>query len=156
MGYIMNLRKKVGHDLVMMPGAGVFVYRDGQLLLQKRKDNGQWADHGGALEPGETLEETARREMLEETGLQAGTLELIDVFSGPDMDYIYPNGDQVTMVVAYYLCRNFTGEVKLQEEEVEALRWFPLDALPEESEIHCVSRKPLKACLKKIREEEKK
>ena len=153
MGYIMDLRKKVGHDLLLMPGAGVFIYRDGKLLLQRRRDNGLWADHGGSLEPGETVEDTARRELWEETGLRAGKLELIGIFSGPDMNYTYPNGDQVSILGIYYLCREFEGEPRPQTEEVAELRWFPLEAIP--ADFHRVVRKPLEACIRKIRQEEK-
>ena len=59
MGYILDLRRKVGHERLIMVGAGVLPYRDGKLLLQRRRDNDFWADHGGSLEPGEELEQTA-------------------------------------------------------------------------------------------------
>ncbi len=154
MGYILDLRRKVGHERLIMVGAGVLPYRDGKLLLQRRRDNGFWADHGGSLEPGEELEQTARRELKEETGLEARKLELLGVFSGPDMDYTYPNGDEVAMVSAIYLCRDFSGTLRAQAEEVAELRWFPLDQLPEN--IFPVTRRPLAACLEKLRQEESK
>lgn len=155
MSYIMELRKLVGHRRLMMPGAGVFLYRDGQLLLQRRRDNGLWADHGGAVELGESTEDAARRELFEETGLKAGALELLGVFSGPDMDYTYPNGDEVSMIAVYYLCGDFSGDIHLQQEEVAELRWFPLDKLPDEKVIHPVSRKPLRLCAERLRSEMK-
>jgi ADP-ribose pyrophosphatase YjhB (NUDIX family) len=54
------IRKKIGHDRLIAVGAGVFVYKDGKVLLQKRKDNLCWALHGGVVEMGEGVEEAAK------------------------------------------------------------------------------------------------
>ena len=62
LGYIMNLRKVVGHRPLIMPGAGVFIINDkGEFLLEKRRDNGLWDFPAGAMELGESFEECARR-----------------------------------------------------------------------------------------------
>ena len=143
MGYIMDLRKVVGHRKLLMPGAGVFPIREGKVLLQRRKDNSLWADHGGAVELSEKVEDAARREMQEETGLVPGEMEFLGIYSGPEMDYTYPNGDQVSIIGMYFVCADFTGTVKLQAEEVTELKWFPLDGLPAADEISPVSRQPL-------------
>ena len=69
MGYIIDLRKLVGHRPLLMPAGCVLIVNDKkQLLLQKRADNGYWAYPGGAMELGESFEECAIREALEETG----------------------------------------------------------------------------------------
>jgi len=57
-------------------GVGVLVVRDGRVLLGERLGShgaGTWAPPGGHLEPGETVEQCARRELFEETGLVART-----------------------------------------------------------------------------------
>lgn len=143
--YISVVRAKIGHDRLLLVGAGVFIHQDGKLLLQRRKDDDTWADHGGCLEIGETLEDTARRETMEETGLTVGKLELIGVFSGPDRMHTYPNGDEAFMVGVYYLCEDFTGTPLSQTDETTDLRWFPVGALP--SNIMPLAREPLKRCL---------
>ena len=71
MNYINELRKVIGHDLIMGVGCGVLIEDDkGRLLLQKRSDTGEWCIPGGALEPVETYEEAAKREVYEEVGLR--------------------------------------------------------------------------------------
>lgn len=62
--------KKIGHELLIYLGAGVIVYSD-ENPLTKRKDNGTWALHAGGIEVGEELEETARRELFEESGTKS-------------------------------------------------------------------------------------
>ena len=43
LGYILNLRKVVGHRALILPGAGVFVVNDkNEILIEKRADNGLW------------------------------------------------------------------------------------------------------------------
>ena len=71
------------------------------------------------------------RELFEETGLIADEMEFFMVNSGPEVHYIYPNGDEVYNVEIIYLCRKYHGEIKKQEEEVEELRFFALDDIPE-------------------------
>lgn len=131
-GYIEELRKLIGHRAIMMPCAGVILYDDEKgVLLQKRKDAEQWAFHGGAIELGETVEEAARRELFEETGLIARKLTHFGVLSGKDEYHVYPNGDETYSIVNVFTCKDFTGKFKLETEEVLELRWFAFDQLPD-------------------------
>ncbi len=147
--YIESIRQYIGHNPLLIIGSGVFIHQNGKLLLQRRRDDGTWADHGGSLELGETLEDTARREVLEETGLTLHKLDLLGVFSGPDRMHTYPNGDQCYVIGVYYLCEDFSGTLAPQVEEVSDLQWFALDALPDN--IMHLAREPLAACLQALR-----
>ena len=134
MGYIMDLRAYVGHRPLIQVGASVIVEDEqGRILLQLRTDNRQWSfSAAGSMEPGEAPEETVRRELLEETGLTAHTLEQYGVYAGPEEYHVYPNGDEVYNVEFAYTCRDWSGTLECQAGEVEDLRFFPLDGLPPE------------------------
>lgn len=80
---------------------------------------------------GETFEETAKRELKEETGLVAEELKMIDVLSGKETFRTYPNGDQLYDITAIYEVTKFSGELKEDGVETKELRWFSLDKLPE-------------------------
>lgn len=133
MGYIMDLRAYVGHRPLIQVGSCV-ILEDGQgrILLQRRTDDGLWSFSGaGSMEPGESAEDAARRELLEETGLTARTLELCGVFTGPREHHVYPNGDEVYNVEFVYVCRDWFGTLGRQADEVEELRFFHPDELPD-------------------------
>ena len=131
MDYISDLRQYVGHRPLLMVGAAVLIVdSEERLLLMKRSDSGCWGHPGGAMELGEVVEMAARREVREETGLELGELTLFGVFSGPDLFYRYPNGDEVYIVTIVYLAREPRGEVRLNDEHTE-WGWFALASLPE-------------------------
>jgi mutator protein MutT len=131
MGYIEELRQLIGSRPVIMVGAGVIILDEhNRILLTQRADNGAWSIPGGSMEPGETLEEVARRETEEEVGLRVGEMDFFGVFSGPDLYYEYPNGDQVYNVTVVYTSRQISGRLKIDEESIQA-KYFPLDELPE-------------------------
>lgn len=130
--YIMDLRKTVGHRPLLQVGASVIVEdAEGRILLQLRSDNHRWGYAGGSVELDERVEDAARRELFEETGLTAHRLELFGVFSGPELHHRYPNGDEVSNVDIVYLCTSYSGSLRPQQGEVEDLRFFPAEALPE-------------------------
>ena len=131
MGYIMNLRKYVGHEPLIGLGATTLVFNDkNELLLNLRSDTNTWGIPGGSMELHETIEETAVRELKEEAGISADKLELVAVLSGDEYYFEYPNGDKMCTVIVLFKVLNYTGEIKVSDNESKQLKFFSLDALP--------------------------
>ena len=132
MDYILQLREYIGHRPILMVGAAILVLDEqNRLLMMKRSDSGCWGLPGGATEPGEVVEDAAKRETLEETSIKIGEMSLFGVFSGPELYYKYPNGDEVYNVTIIYVSCDWHGEVKLNDEHTE-WRWFASSEIPED------------------------
>jgi 8-oxo-dGTP pyrophosphatase MutT (NUDIX family) len=131
MDYIQELRSKVGHHPIVLVGATILILdENNHLLMQKRTDNGQWGIPGGYTEPNEKIEETIRRETLEETGINLGKIKLVNVYSGPELFYKYPNGDQVHNVSVVYITNDYKKIGKITDNEGVEIIFFPLNELP--------------------------
>jgi ADP-ribose pyrophosphatase YjhB (NUDIX family) len=132
MDYIQHLRSMVGHEKVIMVVAGAMVFdTENRLLLQLRTDSESWGLPGGFMDLNESVQETARREVLEETGLVLKEMSLFGIYSGPDKEKTFDNGDQVSAVQILFRCHDFEGELRGSEESFETA-FFSLDALPDQ------------------------
>ncbi|EMY32434.1 mut-like protein [Arthrobacter crystallopoietes BAB-32] len=133
--FILELRKKIGHDLLWLPGATAVVL-DGQdrVLLGRRADNGIWTLITGILEPGEQPAEAVVREIFEETAVVAEVEHLAEVYAGGPMEFV--NGDQAQFLTLNFRCRYVSGEARVNDDESSEVGWFPLDGLPELPPYH--------------------
>src|SRR5271167_4400528 len=93
------------------------------LLVQRANEPfaGAWALPGGFVERGEQVREAAPRELAEETGLEAGALELLGVYDTPGRD---PRGWTVSVV---FLARAATAAAVKGADDARDARWFPAD-----------------------------
>ena len=123
----------VGMPGSVIPSAAAVIFNAaGELLLQKRADNGFWGLPGGRTDPGENISTTCAREVREETGLLVRVGRLIGVYSDPTMFNIgvYKDGNIVQYVNCLFACEITGGALQLSDESTD-IGFFPLGALPE-------------------------
>jgi 8-oxo-dGTP pyrophosphatase MutT (NUDIX family) len=83
-------------------GVSALIERDDAILLERRRDNGQWGLIGGGVEIDESLDQALRREVLEETGLTVASYTFFGTFSDPSRIGRFSNGNVVRFVVIVY------------------------------------------------------
>jgi 8-oxo-dGTP pyrophosphatase MutT (NUDIX family) len=132
MEYLTELRRAVGTRPLIVVGACVLI-RDGEgrVLLHRRRDSGTWDVIGGSMEPEETFEQTARREVREEIGVELGDLEQLHTYAGPDFFHVYPDGNQTYHVGVAFQTHAVFGTLRPDSREVIEVGYFALDALPD-------------------------
>ncbi len=114
-----------------VPAVAALVFRDGSVLLVKRRDEpnrGRWSPPGGSLEVGETVEEGAARETLEETGVRVRPVRVVGV-----RDFLDRDGDgQVRWhyILMNVLCDYISGE-PYPASDADNARFIPLKELAE-------------------------
>lgn len=130
--YIANIRAKIGHDLLLLPGVtAVVINAHGEILLQLRRDTQTWAPPSGGVEPGETVADTAIREVYEETGISVVPERVVAVLSGRDYVVTYPNSDQMATVTTVFRCRPREANApRVNDDESLDIRFFPAEDLP--------------------------
>jgi len=129
--HIKRLRELVGHQLLVLPSAGVLPRDDaGRILLVRLIDTGQWAVIGGAIEPDESPQQAAVREAEEEAGVRVALGAILGVTGGPEFRLTYPNGDQTSYVSTIFDATVIDGSPVPDGDETSDVQWWDRDRLP--------------------------
>ncbi len=129
---------------------GAVIYRnteEGIRYLVIRQVQGHWCFPKGHIEKGETEEETAEREILEETGMS------VSFVNGFRYVLSYSPQENVMKDVVYFLAEYLSGEGKAQEEEVSTFAW--MDEAQTASTLTYENDRQLFAAARKFMQEEK-
>jgi ADP-ribose pyrophosphatase YjhB (NUDIX family) len=104
----------------------------GRILLQRRRDSGNWALPGGAMESDESLTGSLIREVKEETGYDIEVTGLVGTYTDPRHIIAYSDGEVRRQFNICYTARIVAGELQISEESTDIRFVEPedLDQLP--------------------------
>ena len=99
---------------------GIVFNSQGQVLLTKHSQNKHWSFPKGLIDPGQTSEEAALREVREEGGVEAEILGRVGYSK-----YVYTlGGEKIFKVVTYFLMKYVSGDIKDHDWEVSDIGWY--------------------------------
>ncbi len=113
-------------------GVGLIIHDDaGRIVLELRKDCGEWGLPGGKIDPGESASAAALRETLEETGLLVELEYILGVYSDPaERTVLYEGRDLAHLIDVIFVARVTGGELRDSEESL-SVKFFEPDHLPD-------------------------
>ncbi len=113
--------ERIGKEGKIRLGCSAVIFDAGRekVLLTRRSDNGLWCLPGGAVDPGESVEEACVREVWEETRLRARVLRMVGVYSDPNRLVVYKDGNKVQTVALHFEAEVLGGEPGLSNETTD-------------------------------------
>jgi 8-oxo-dGTP pyrophosphatase MutT (NUDIX family) len=127
----------------LVPAAGVLACdEDGRVLLQRRRDTGQWAIPMGKQELGETVAQCAIRETAEETGITVEVTGILGIYSDPGHIVAYTDGEVRQEYEVILLGRPVSGRPEANDEASD-VGWFTVAEL-DSLDIHSTQWRQLR------------
>lgn len=132
-----DVRALVGTSRMLTVGVGGIVRNAlGHVLLTKRADSGLWGLPAGVMELGETPAGTVVREAKEELEIDVNPTRLLGVFSGPQYQLKYPDGNEVQVTSVLFECEWVGGSMRPDGVEALDAAFFAATALPPMFWVH--------------------
>lgn len=143
--FVLELRRGIGHAPLWLMGATAVVVREGQVLLGRRADNHALTPITGIIDPREEPADAAAREALEEAGVVITVDRLAWIHVIPRITY--DNGDQTDYLDLTFRCNWLSGDPRPVDGEMTDLRWFPVDALDDLTDLDADMRERIRRAL---------
>jgi 8-oxo-dGTP pyrophosphatase MutT (NUDIX family) len=135
--YVGRLRKAVGNEKLITPGARAVIFNQKrQVLLIRRNDNGEWVMPAGSLELGESIYDCLKREVREEAGLEVVSAHPIALYTDPRYNFTTVFGGEHQMFTVVFLVDEWSGEFQKETDETLDAYFFDLDNLPPISTLY--------------------
>jgi len=128
--HLQRIRKKVGHDLLVLPSVAVAVLDEsGRLLVGRHAQKNLWVPPGGIVEAGEIPADAAVRETWEEMGVLVELSAILGVYGGKDLVIEYANGDRTSYVNVLFSGHIIGGQLREDGEEILDVRYVTQEEL---------------------------
>jgi ADP-ribose pyrophosphatase YjhB (NUDIX family) len=114
---------------LVVGSSAVVADSSGRILLQRRSDSGNWALPGGVMDIGETLAESAIREVREETGFDVRIERIIGIYSDPGHVFAYDDGEVRQEFSICLACTITGGSLSVSSESTD-VRFFAPEDIP--------------------------
>jgi ADP-ribose pyrophosphatase YjhB (NUDIX family) len=130
--YLQTLRRKVGHELLLIPSvAGIVLDVARRVLLVRYAERDDvWGLPGGSIDPHERPSDAVVREVWEETALLVRPIRVLGVYGGPEHHVTYANRDEVSYVSTAFECQVIRGELEPDGAEIAQVAYFSESELP--------------------------
>ncbi|MGB6243574.1 NUDIX hydrolase [Gordonia sp. (in: high G+C Gram-positive bacteria)] len=129
--YVLRLREHIGHAPLVLVGVTAVILREvggaTEVLLGRRSDTGALTPITGIVDPGEQPAVAARREAMEEAGVEIEVERLARVHQLPRKRHV--NGDLVDYLDLTFRCRWLAGDPHPADGELTDVGWHPLSDL---------------------------
>ncbi|MFO9689433.1 NUDIX domain-containing protein [Weissella confusa] len=129
--YFKDLRGKIGHDEIIMPGVAGILFDETRtkVLLEKRGDGEiGWSLVGGMQNLGESAMTSLQREFKEEAGIDVEIAALVGVDT--NFHHVFPSGDKAQIPMFLFEVTHVGGELQTDGDETLALEFVPLASHP--------------------------
>jgi 8-oxo-dGTP pyrophosphatase MutT (NUDIX family) len=132
--YVGQIRKLIGHKKLIHPSVRAIIQDDkGRVLFIERKGENRWGMPAGSMELDESIIETLKREVKEETGIDVINATLIAIYTEPDKSIRNQFGDEYQMFEFLFLVDEWQGTILKKTDESKNAEFFPLDKIPQGS-----------------------
>lgn len=125
--YYHNANAPAANSLVVGSSA-IVVNSENEILLQRRSDSGNWALPGGSMDIGETIAESAIREVREETGFNVQVDRIVGIYSDPGHVFAYDDGEVRQEFSVCFACTILSGSLQVSDEST-AVSFFAFEDL---------------------------
>lgn len=127
-GYIRWIRDHIGHELIYLVYTSNLVFNEANELLVIERPDFPWLGvPGGALELGESLTDCAIREIYEECGINVDISGILGVFSHPQYELHYPNGDKAQPWTVGFVAHTTDTIGTLDANEITGAYFLPVE-----------------------------
>ena len=129
MDYVKYIRSLVGNNKIIMNAAAcIIVNEKNEILLQHRGDDHFWGLPGGIMELGELPEDTAKREVFEETGFNVKIVRYLGDYHNFMKEW--PGGDKAHIICFIFIAEIIGGTMTIDGIETLDLKWYEFSNLP--------------------------